>query len=356
MLLGCKGKAKVTATPSMIGDSVELKLEIDPPGTGEVRLKGHPAFEKVSPVKVSPGGPNKVDVPGVPIGKHAITVDYVGAGRGLAKTVEGHTTVTVDRVAVAATLRVKAQPRGGSIDVTCRGELCGSGTSTRLPLGSDAKLSLLLTDCDGCTVEIAGQRAAVRGAQSAALFDLTPAVVAMPPSAMRSIADMQVPVKVTSKEGAVTQANLEMLGTLVGGTVLRRVAQGPLALPGDTPPPAKPRGAAIVRREPEYGTVTTVGSATRIGDLDLVGVATGIEQNLGSCGVYEKSTTKEKVNVVHKGVSFDITLYERRSGRTLGRRTFRPANTACGDKLTSDQVTNLPVDAEIEAWAMGFLR
>src|SRR5689334_18082676 len=114
VLVGCKGKPKVIAEAKPYsGDTVELTIRVDPAFSGQAVLTGDPAFAKVSPVAIPLAGAATVNVPGVSVGKHTVNVAFTGGGRGLVKSSEGATVLTFDRAATAATLKIKATPRGG---------------------------------------------------------------------------------------------------------------------------------------------------------------------------------------------------------------------------------------------------
>lgn len=51
-------------------------------------------------------------------------------------------------------------------------------------------------------------------------------------------------------------------------------------------------------------------------------------------------------------------MYDRRTAKTLGQRSFPPENTGCGERLVGEarSVTNFPSDAALDAWAKTFLR
>jgi hypothetical protein len=59
---------------------------------------------------------------------------------------------------------------------------------------------------------------------------------------------MKVPFKITL-EGETTEVPFQALSSLLAGTVLRRVAWGPLVFAGDTPS-TTPKAAVIVRNGP----------------------------------------------------------------------------------------------------------
>lgn len=49
-------------------------------------------------------------------------------------------------------------------------------------------------------------------------------------------------------------------------------------------------------------------------------------------------------------------MYDRRTGESVGRRSFRPRNQGCGDTLTSEIIYKYPVDSELDAWANTFFK
>ena len=51
-------------------------------------------------------------------------------------------------------------------------------------------------------------------------------------------------------------------------------------------------------------------------------------------------------------------MYDRRTGRTLGRRLFPPDNTGCSQQYTggTSYGHSFPSEAAIESWARSFLK
>jgi hypothetical protein len=196
----------------------------------------------------------------------------------------------------------------------------------------------------------------VKGEHTSAVFDLTNAVGGAPVREL-GITDMFIPFQVTGTDGATTEMKLGLLGATIGGIVLRRVAQGPVKFEGE-PAAGPPHSAVIVRREVDYGVERVVGPATLVREIDLVGLATGTTRSLGSCGTYENSADKTRVNVAHLGLTFDVTMYDRRTAKTLGRRSFPPEDTGCGERLVvgAGNVTSFPSNDALDAWAKTFLR
>ena len=356
LLAGCTGEAKLVTEAKQVGQSLEVKVNVDPATKGTLQFKGNPAFEKLGVLQVEAGRTLEVSVPlaGVPRGKHQVTMEFVGEGRGLAKKVVANRTLAFERGAIEPTLRLVAVPKPGVPTITCKGALCGSGT--RIPFGADAKIDVDLTECDGCEVVVGAQKIAVRGPHTVASIDLTSSIANAPGANLAGLSDMKIPFNITL-EGQTSEVHFEALASVLAGSVLRRVAQGPLAFPEDTAGSA-PKSVAIVRSEANRGVHRTVGTAARVRDYDLIGLATGSEVNLGTCGVYVNTVTKEKKILPHKGVSFDITMYDRRTGRTIGRRSFPPENTGCSQQYTggASYGSSFPSEAAIEAWARSFLK
>jgi hypothetical protein len=115
-----------------------------------------------------------------------------------------------------------------------------------------------------------------------------------------------------------------------------------------------------VRTEPGDGVRHVVGKAQRVGDLGLVGLTTATQKTLGSCGVYVNSADETKKTVVLRvGLTYEVTMYDRRSGKVLGHHSFPPVvGGGCEDKLDArtNAVTSYPSDEALDAWAKTFFR
>ena len=349
-LTGCGTKSKVITESTQFGASLQVKINIEPPKPGSVTFKGLPAFEKLGAVPVTTSQ-LVLDVPlaDVPKGKHSVTVIFEGEG----KKSPGEGTITFDRVAAAPSLRIAATPKPGAQDIPCKGELCATPT-TRIPWSADLKLNVTLTDCAGCALDVGGQKVAIASASQAASIDLANALANAAGSEVKT--DMKIPFNVTL-DGATTTMNLESLGSLLVAPLFGRITSGPVAFAGDTPS-TTPKSAILLRKDAGYGVVRAVGTAAKVRDYDLVGIVTATTTSLGTCGVYEKSDTKTKVNVAHKALNYDITMYDRRTAKNLGRRSFGAENRECGDTLVggATEVMAWPSDTAMEAWAKSFFK
>jgi len=351
----CKARVRIVTETKQVSDRAVVTLTIDPPAAGIAHFSGSKAFEKVGDITVPSNGRVEVEVPleGVPSKKQTIEVTFTGKGRGLAASYSGTSTFTFEREAPSVRLKFVAAPKDGAFDVSCQGELCDSGT--RLPITSEALLSVKLNDCSGCAVEIGGKSLDVEEDGQKVTFDLTRAIADASADGVDSLGYLKIPVKITPKDGEAPEPPmLELLGSVPTAIVLGRVSKGPVAFAKDKEI-TTPRAAIIVRADAKYGVVTRAGDAKRIRDFDLVGVATATEKSLGSCGIYKKESSGEKVNVAHKGVTLDVTMYERRTGKSLGKRAFAPEDRGCADKLVADSITSLPDDAKVATWAKSFL-
>ncbi len=355
-LAACKGSTRVTTHVEQIYDNLYVEIGTEAGATGKARFEGLPAFEKIGPVEITAqGGKTSVPLASVPLGKHEITVLFEGQGRGLLKNIASKTTFSFERKPLAPRLKLKPSPQAGAKTLRCKSDLCEG--EIELPITPAGKLSVLLTDCEGCGVDVGGQKFSVGPEPSAALIDLTNVVGSSPATSIKSLNNMKIPLSVT-REGQSTVLNAELLGTVVGAIVLRRVTEGPLVFAGDSPAPA-PRSAAIVRKDAAAGVVLTTGPAKFVRDFDLIGVADAREGSLGSCGIYQKENDpSSKVEIKKLGLTFDITLFDRRSGKSVGRRTFRPQDGPCFEKHVAGakSVTRKPADSEMKAWASSFLK
>jgi hypothetical protein len=353
VLSGCTGKVRLLTETKQYGSSLEVKVNVEPPSKGTLTFKGNPAFEKLGPQPIALNQQLVVNVPlaGVAKGTNKVTMEFTGEGRGVTKKTAATSELSFERKASAPSLTLVAVPKPGATNLSCRGALCASGTT--LPLGADARLSVDLTSCDGCDVDVGGQKIAVRGAHAVSSIDLTNAIGNA--SGSEVTGDMKLSFKITL-EGETSDVPFEALGSLLAGTVFKRILQGPVHLAGEAAG-GPPKSAIIVRKEAGYGVIDSVGSAAHVRDFDLVGIATTSDISLGSCGTYEKSDTKAKVNIEHRGLTYDITMYDRRTAKSLGRRSIAPENTGCGDKLSSaGPIFAYPASSAIQAWARTFLK
>jgi hypothetical protein len=345
---GCKGKVRVLTESKQVDGTLTVSLSVEPATAGVLRFSGNRAFEKLGDVAVPTGGRVDVDVAidSARPGKQTVDVKFEGKGRGLASSTSGSSTFTFEPVDPVVRLKFAAVPKEGALPVSCRGELCAAGT--RLPITRDGLLSVKLTDCTGCTVEISGHSIEVEDDKETTI-DLIKAITEADAKGLESLGYIGIPVKVTLPSGQAPEPPmLELLGSVPAAIVLTRVAKGPLAFPKDKDA-TTPRAAVIVREDVNinvnFGVVTQAGSAKRIRDFDLIGIAVATEQSLGPCG-----------NVAHKGVSYAVTMYDRRTGKSLGKRTFGPENLACGDNLVSDVIVSMPAASEVATWAKTFLK
>jgi hypothetical protein len=340
---------------TQLGTSLLVKVDVDPATSGTLTFKGNPGFEKLGPRKVEPGQTLILNVPlsGMPTGKNSVAMHFEGQGKGLAKIVKADDTLTFDRKAAAPDLRLSpSAAKAGGATLPCGGSLCGS---TSLPFGADGKLYVDMGNCDGCTVEAGTQKITVKGDPFPAAIDMMSAIANMQVAGLNGYSDIKIPLKVT--QGTDTgELTIDGKAAPLLAPILRRVAQGALLFAGETATATgAPNAAVLVRKDVGY-LFRVVGTPSTMKDVDLVGVTTVIEKALGSCGVYEGTTTKAKVNVSHTGLSYDITMYDRRTGKSVGRRTIQYEDKGCADTLVAKTVTSFPNEDQVAAWAKGFLK
>jgi hypothetical protein len=251
-------------------------------------------------------------------------------------------------------LKFKAAKVDGALDVSCDGDLCDS---KQLPMTRDGALSVKLTNCEGCTVEIAGKTIEVDEDKKVTI-DLVNAIGDNEAKNVEGLNRLQIPVKTTPPKGEAPEPKmLELLGSVPAAIVLGRVTEGPVTFKKDKAVD-EPASAIIVREDANYGVVTKVGSAKRVRDFDLVGVATASYKELGSCGTYKKDGTDEKVEVKMKGLNLDITMYDRRTGKSLGKKTFASQKPDCHSELVAGTTYLLgrPSDDAIATWTKSFFK
>lgn len=244
----------------------------------------------------------------------------------------------------------------GAHDTRCSGDLCDSGT--QLPLTSDGALLVKIERCDGCTLEIAGKKIDVEEGKTVKL-DLTNALGDADPKSVDGTQDLVLTATVTPPKGSAKnpEQKAELLGSVVAATVFNRVKSGPLAFKKDKDVD-KPHAAIIVRSDAKYGVVTRTGEAKHVRDYDLVGIADGTLRDMGTCGVYKKDGTDEKVEVKKQGLTLDVTMYDRRTAKVLGKKTFAPAQPDCSAEYVGGTKTVLgrPPEETMKKWAETFLK
>lgn len=354
-LVACTGKVRLVTEAKQVGATLELKVDVNPSTSGTLTFKGQPAFEKLGPQKIEPGQPLSLSVPlaGVPAGKNAVALHFEGQGKGLAKTVKGDDTLTFDRKAATPEPWLVARPaKPGGTTLPCSGTICGS---TSLPLGADGNLYVDIKRCDGCVIDAGGQKVTVKGDPSPAVLDITSAAANVQIAGLNGLSDAKIPLTITQGSDSGEQAIEGKAPTLLG-PILARVPQGGVRFAGENATAAAaPKSAVLVRKDGGLH-FRVVGSATKLRDADLIGIVTATEKSLGTCGVYEGTTTKKKVTVEHTGESFDITLYDRRTGKSVAHRLFPYEDKGCSDTLYTTKTTSAPSDATVVAWVKGLLR
>jgi hypothetical protein len=352
---GCKLKPQPMVIATQHGGVLNVELRTDPSGKGVWHFQGDPVFEALGAVEAD--GLKAIDVPldKISVGKHTIRVTF-DSKSGRTDGTSGTGSFTFDRTAFTPSVKFKPLAKPDTMELTCEGNLCDS--NTKLTVTPDGKLSAQIVGCNGCTLEIGGQKIAVNADPMSSLIDLANAVGSAKTSEIDDISHVHIPVKITSSEGTATE-NLEMLGSPLAAAVLRRVATGPLHFADDKP--GAVRSAVVVRREANYGTIAMAGPAERVHDFDLVGVATATPRKLGSCGTYTKEgDPTTRVTVDHWGISYDATMIDRRTGKSVGHRAFPPVNEACSERITfyggTKAVVSEPDEKLVSAWAKTFLK
>jgi hypothetical protein len=353
---GCKPKPRPMVIATQRGGVLDVELSTDPSSKGVWHFQGDPVFEALGAVDAD--GSKEIDVPldKISVGKHTIRVTF-DSKSGRTSGTTGTGSFSFDRTAFTPSVKFKPLARPDTMELTCEGNLCDTGT--KLTVTPDGKLSAQIGGCNGCTLEIGGQKIAVKGDPMPSLIDLANSVGSAKTSEIDEISHVHIPVKITSSEGSATE-NLEMLGSPLAAAVLRRVAAGPLHFADDKPAGA-PRSAIVVRHEANYGTIAMAGPAERVHDFDLVGIATATPRKLGSCGTYTKEgDPKTRVTVDHWGISYDATMMDRRAGKSVGHHLFPPVNEACSDRITfyggARAVVSEPDEKLVSAWAKTFLK
>lgn len=355
LLVACSTKARLETEAKQTGAGVDVKVNVVPAASGTMTFKGLPAFEKLGPQPVVMGEPLvvTVKVPGIPAGKNTVAMHFEGKGKGLARKVSADGTFTFDRTPATPELHLSGDDtKTAPQKLPCSGRLCWG---TGFPFGADRKLYVEMKNCDGCVVEAGAQKIVVKGDSFPVALDAISVIANAPLAGLTGISDVKAPFKVT--QGIDTgEIALEGTATTLLTPILRRVAEAGLPLPGEAATPATtPKSAVLVRKDAGL-FFRVVGTPAKVRDIDLVGVATVIQKALPSCGVYEGTTSKTKVTVAHNGESYDLTVYDRRTGKTVARRLFPYEDKGCADTLVAKTVTSVPNDEKVVAWTKSLLR
>lgn len=348
LLLACTPKARLRTETKQSGATLEVKIEVDPPAEGTLTFKGNPTFEKLGPQKVSRGQSLTLSVPvgGLPVGANNIAMHFEGEGRG-PKTDQP---LTFDRKAATPEMRFTATAsKAGGAMLPCTGGPCMAST---LPFGADGKMYVDISNCDGCTVEAGSQKLTVKGDAFPAAIDMMNAIAGVSVVGSTGISNIKIPFKVTQGSDS-GESSMEGTASTLLTPILKRVAQGPLPITGDTPKPA-PKAAILVRND--AGLFFRAVGATTVRDADLIGIVAVSTKTLGSCGIYEGTVSKQKVDVSHTGETYDITMYDRRTGKNVARRSFPYQDKGCADTLVAKTVTSSPNEEQITAWVKSLFK
>lgn len=216
---------------------------------------------------------------------------------------------------------VPTQGKKGEATIECSGALCGA--NAKLPLGADGKLYVDMTSCTGCTVEVGTQKIVVKGDPYHAAIDMTDAIAGVE---LAGADQARIAFKVT-RGGDVVEVDMLGNAAYLLGPVLRRIARTPLAFAGETTPAAGSTKRAVIVESEDLPLFRLVGAPKTMRDVDRIGVVTTIDK---------------RRDAEHIDTSWDVTLYERRTGKAIGKRTF-PAEETVG-------ASRFPSEAKVIAW------
>ncbi len=139
---------------------------------------------------------------------------------------------------------------------------------------------------------------------------------------------------------------------------LRRVTGGPVRLAGEPAPSGGAKRAVIAYKKGLLAVGDDLAKGAPIGTVDLVGVAARERGKLRKCGVYASADAKKKNSVKIPLHDLKVDLYDRRSGKKLGSKTFTGTGK-CPDKVYG-RVSRLsaggPSIEVVERWIASKLR
>ncbi len=188
-------------------------------------------------------------------------------------------------------------------------------------------MSLKFSKSPDLTFEVGGKSFDPNKVEYKTPYDVSPFVV----DSNVDKATFKIPVKVTFKgqsaTSALTYSNVNDPPS--AATSLRKVTSGAVKLPGDDSA-VRVKGALLVH--PQDVEVVGDKPVKSNAEIDIIGVADNVNQREGTCGVYEGDTTRKEI----KSLRFDtqVVVYERRTGKELGKQVFPGPPVVCPSKAT----------------------
>jgi hypothetical protein len=136
-----------------------------------------------------------------------------------------------------------------------------------------------------------------------------------------------VPMKVTWPDGASARVNITAdaraaLETMTA--IFEGLENGPVKFPAEQ----KPTPSLLLLGDGDV----LYGTAERVRDVERVAIFFYFERK-ESCGTYTSKTDNHAVEVTNDYRDIDLTVYERRSGKVLGKKQFPAAAVPCPSKV-----------------------
>jgi hypothetical protein len=176
-------------------------------------------------------------------------------------------------------------------------------------------------------------------------------VEAKPPAPMVDL-DLPVTVELPRHEKVVTHVSVpaELEWSLFH--LLAHVVSGPVKLASDASVTAGAPDAAVILWEPSTGfmSVHKRTPGLTVADLDWVAVPAPVPSGKQKkCSGYAAIGGAATHSATFELAGLDVTVYERRTGAVVGKKSFPPP-TSCPTMMTSGDTMLLPSRAPVDAW------
>ncbi|MFO0618807.1 MAG: hypothetical protein U0414_39825 [Polyangiaceae bacterium] len=162
-------------------------------------------------------------------------------------------------------------------------------------------------------------------------FDITPYVV----DSKGDEGTFRIPVKITlGGREATSELTYNDHHAEAVAAQLRKVASGPVKLPGDdTAKPVKGALLLFAKDVELIGEKPTKSNA----EIDILGVVENVKDQKGSCGMYSNDKTGREITS-HR-FDREVKVYERRTGKELGKQVFVAPPVVCPSTTTIAEYT-----------------
>ncbi len=152
-----------------------------------------------------------------------------------------------------------------------------------------------------------------------------------------------VPIKLVGADGGEWSDALGFKPAHAARLVLSAVQRGPVAFPGDTPAPPKPRAAAYLDLDDSDAEPRLIGQAGPMKNLDLIVVEKCTWKDIKPCGTYSSSRTVKTIR--RSRCTATVTAYDRRKGTVVASKQFDAGHDpACPKSIAASRtwVTSSP--------------